>query len=153
MRSCATCRPCLQPGPAPAPSAAPGSTSPPECLPNEVLLGVIRPPVLPREADRGERLDLTQVLRRSPPGLPSAGRPSRVTACGTSASSKSVGSSLSPPEPWGERTVGTPNEPEPPARSGRRSLAPPSSRWSWVMNHAGRWLWPLATALTLGAAL
>src|SRR3954464_1455615 len=59
---------------------------------------------------------------------------------GTPASPKSVGSSLSPPAPSGERTVGTPNEPEPPARSGRRSLAPLSSLWSLAMNHTGRWL-------------
>src|SRR4051812_32562805 len=60
MPSCANCRPCSLPGPAPAPSAAPTSTLTSEHRPNEVLLvavlighrwsprltGRLRPPVL-----------------------------------------------------------------------------------------------------------
>src|SRR3954469_20439589 len=38
MRSCANCRPYWRPGPACAPSAAPGSTPTREPRPNEVLL-------------------------------------------------------------------------------------------------------------------
>src|SRR3954463_4771303 len=39
MRSCANCRPYWRPGPACAPSAAPGSTPTRKPRPNEVLLG------------------------------------------------------------------------------------------------------------------
>src|SRR3954466_13546363 len=41
MRSCANCRPYWRPGPACAPSAAPGSTPTREPRPNEVLLGPV----------------------------------------------------------------------------------------------------------------
>src|SRR3954454_15520833 len=50
MRSCANCRPYWRPGPACAPSAAPGSTPTREPRPNEVLLGAFRPEgVVPEE--------------------------------------------------------------------------------------------------------
>src|SRR3954471_24562094 len=41
MWSCATCRPCGPPGPAPVPSAGNPSTPTPEPRPNEALLGVV----------------------------------------------------------------------------------------------------------------